>query len=67
MAKDAIERGSKSVSSKWLKDLVKNGRDYSKPTLNEQLKETRVEKKRSPWMKIVSVPMGGLNKKQLWQ
>ncbi len=63
MAKDSIERGSKSVSSKWLKDLVKNGRDYSKPSLNEQLQKTRGEKKRSPWMKIVSVPMGGLNKK----
>lgn len=62
--KDRTERGSRSVSSKGLKDLVKNGRDYSKPTLNEQLEEARGEKKRSPWMKIVSVPMGGLNKKK---
>ena len=60
--KDRKERGSQSVSSRGLKDLVKNGRDYSKPTLNEQMEKARGEKKRSPWMKIISVPMGGLNK-----
>ena len=62
--KDRKERGSQSVSSRGLKDLVKNGRDYSKPTLNEQMEKARGEKKRSPWMKIISVPMGWLNKKK---
>ena len=62
--KDRKERGSQSVSSRGLKDLVKNGRDYSKQTLNEQMEKARGEKKRSPWMKIISVPMGGLNKKK---
>jgi hypothetical protein len=62
--KDRKERGSQSVSSRGLKDLVKNGRDYSKQTLNEEMEKARGEKKRSPWMKIISVPMGGLNKKK---
>lgn len=60
---DRQERGSKSVSSKGLKDLVKNGRDYSKPTLNEQLEEAG-ERRHGSWMNIISVPMGGLNKKK---
>ena len=62
--KDRKERGSQSVSNRGLKDLVKNGRDYSKQTLNEEMEKARGEKKRSPWMKIISVPMGGLNKKK---
>lgn len=63
--KDRKERDSKSVSSKGLKDLVKNGRDYSRPTLNEQLtaaRESFGRKKPKIWMKIVSVPMGGMKK-----
>lgn len=63
--KDSIERGSKTVSAKGLKNLAKNGRDYSKPTLNEQLtaaRESMGRKKPKVWMKIVSVPMGGMKK-----
>ena len=55
-----------SVSDSKLKSLVKNGRDYSKPTLNEQLtaaRESLGKKKPKTWMKIVSVPMGRMNKK----
>lgn len=55
-----------AVSASKLKSLVKNGRDYSKPTLNEQLttaRESFGKKKPKTWMKIVSVPMGGMNKK----
>lgn len=55
-----------SVPGKRLKDIVKNGRDYSKPTLNELLEEARSSngrKKPQSWTKIVSVPMGGMSKK----
>ncbi|MBR3081020.1 MAG: hypothetical protein IKH01_14625 [Prevotella sp.] len=55
-----------AVSASKLKSLVKNGRDYSKPTLNEQLtaaQESLGKKEPKTWMKIVSVPMGGMNKK----
>ena len=55
-----------TVSDSKLKSLVKNGRDYSKPTLNEQItaaRESLGKKKPQAWMKIVSVPMGGMNKK----
>lgn len=55
-----------AVSGSKLKSLVKNGRDYSKPTLNEQLtaaRESLGKTKPKTWMKIVSVPMGGMNKK----
>ena len=55
-----------SVPDRKLKSLVKNGRDYLKPTLNELLEEARRsngQKKPQSWMKIVRVPMGGLNKK----
>ena len=54
-----------SVPDRRLKSLVKNGRDYSKPTLNELVEEARRsngQKKPKAWVKIVSVPMGGLNK-----
>ena len=49
-----------SVSASKLKSLVKNGRDYSKPTLNEQItaaRESLGKKKPKAWLKIVSVPM----------
>ena len=58
-------RSPKRVSNKALSDLVKNGRDYSKPTLSERLKAAREsfgKKKSNIWMKIVSVPMGGMKK-----
>jgi hypothetical protein len=54
-----------SVPASKLKSLVKNGRDYSKPTLNEQIiaaRESLGRKKPKIWMKIVSVPMGGMKK-----
>ena len=55
-----------SVSASKLKSLVKNGRDYSKPTLNEQItaaRESLGKKKPKAWLNIVSVPMGGMRKK----
>ena len=55
-----------SVSASKLKSLLKNGRDYSKPTLNEQVtaaRESLGKKKPISWLKIVSVPMGGMRKK----
>ena len=55
-----------SVPASKLKSLLKNGRDYSKPTLNEQLtaaRESLGKKKPKAWLKIVSVPMGGMKKK----
>lgn len=55
-----------SVPASKLKSLVKNGRNYSKPTLNEQItaaRESLGKKKPKTWMKIVSVPMGGMSKK----
>ena len=54
-----------SVPDRLLKSLVKNGRDYSKPTLNEIVEEARRSnntKKPQAWLKIVSVPMGGMKK-----
>ena len=54
-----------SVPDRKLKGLVKNGRDYSKPTLNELVEEARRsngQKKPKAWMKIVSVPIGGQKK-----
>ena len=50
-----------SVSS--LKYLVKNNRDYSKPTLGDQLKKSGIKCKRA-WLTFISVPMGGSNKKK---
>ena len=55
-----------SVPVRRLKNLAKNGRDYSKPTLNELVEEARRsngKEKPKAWMRIVSVPMGGMNKK----
>ena len=55
-----------SVPASKLKNLLKNERDYSKPTFNEQVtavRESLGKKKPKAWMKIDSVPMGGMNKK----
>ena len=41
-------------------------RDYSKPSLSDLVNEARASngtKKPSPWIKIISVPMGGMNKR----
>lgn len=46
-----------TVPDRRLKSLVKNGRDYSKPTLNEIMEEARRSnntKKPQPWTRIVS-------------
>ena len=48
-----------------LRQLAKNGRDYSKPTLNDQLtaaRESLGKKKPKLWYSVVSVPMGGAKK-----
>ena len=53
------------VPGKRLKNLLKFGRDYSKPALSDVINEARSstgEKKPKQWYKIVSVPMGGQNK-----
>lgn len=55
-----------SKTDKMLKALAKSERDYSKPTLESQVSKSRkAEGKDRPkqWLKIVSVPMGGQNKK----
>lgn len=55
-----------SKTDKILRELAKNGRDYSKPTLESQISKRRQAegKERSKqWIKIVSIPMGGQNKK----
>lgn len=55
-----------SKTDKMLRELAKNGRDYSKPTLESQISRSRQAKgKERPmqWLKIVSIPMGGQNKK----
>lgn len=52
--------------SKKKKGLGNRVRDYSKPTLSDLVNEARVSngtKKPSQWIKIISVPMGGMNKK----
>lgn len=55
-----------SKTDKMLRELAKNGRDYSKPSLESQISKSRqAEGKERPkqWLKIVSIPMGGQNKK----
>ena len=55
-----------SKTDKILQELARNGRDYSKPTLESQLSKSRISEgkdRQKPWLKIVSVPMGGQNKK----
>ena len=51
-----------AVPDRRLKSLVKKGRDYSKPTLNEIIEEARRSnntKKPQTWMKIVSAESRG--------
>lgn len=55
-----------SVPANRLRSLAKSERDYSKPTLNEIVEEARRSNKRKKpqeWVRIVSVPMGGMNKR----
>ena len=55
-----------SRTDKMLQELAKNGRDYSKPTLESQISRARIAEgkdRQKPGLKIVSVPMGGQNKK----
>ena len=55
-----------SKTDKILQELAKNRRDYSKPTLESQISRARIAEgkdRQKPWLKIVSVPMGGQNKK----
>ena len=44
-----------------LRKLAKNGRDYSKPSLGSQI--NGIDKPRQ-WVSIISIPMGGMNKKK---
>ena len=55
-----------SVSGSKLGSLAKSVRDYSKPTLNEIVEKARDslnKAKPSKWIKIISTPMGGKNKR----
>jgi hypothetical protein len=61
-----------NTRSKWdfpdyvLRRLVKNGRDYSKETIASQVRDTKLsdrEKWEANRVHIISVPMGGQNKK----
>ena len=65
-AKDSKRPVHLSKTDKMLQELAKNGRDYSKPTLESQISRARIAEgkdRQKPWLKIVSVPMGGQNKK----
>ena len=65
-AKVSKQRVRLSKTDKMLQELAKNGRDYSKPTLESQISRARISEgknRQKPWLKIVSVPMGGQNKK----
>ena len=56
-----------SKTDKMLRELAKNGRDYSKPTLESQISKSRQaegKERPKPWLKIISIPMGGQNKKR---
>ena len=62
----------KNTKSKTAKESKKKAghpsrvRDYSKPALSDLVNEARESnglKKPRPWIKIISVPMGGMNKK----
>ena len=55
-----------SKTDKMLRELAKNGRDYSKPTLESQVSRAwnaDGKDRQKQWLKIVSIPMGGQNKK----
>ena len=55
-----------SVPGSRLKSLAKSVRDYSKPTLNEVVEKAREslnKAKPRKWIKIISTPMGGMNKR----
>jgi hypothetical protein len=55
-----------SVPGSRLRSLAKSVRDYSKPTLNEIVEKARDslnKAKPSKWIKIISTPMGGKNKR----
>ncbi len=60
-------RNNKNLQDTKKKARRMNGmRDYSKPSLSDLINEARASngtKKPQQWMKIVSVPMGGMNKR----
>ena len=58
--KTRIDTGSKRYTPS-LKGLVENGRDYSRAQINETQCNN---KKKSQWVSIVSIPMGGQNKRR---
>lgn len=58
--------GKSGFPDKALGELVKNDRDYSKPSLGSQINHIlQTENKERPrkWVSVISVPMGGQNKK----
>ena len=64
--KESHQYGRYEVPDFALRRLVKNGRDYSKPSLESQVSRSRESNgkvKPRQWVSIVSVPMGGQNKK----
>lgn len=63
---DAKKSFYSSVPGSRLRSLAKSVRDYSKPTLNEIVEKARDslnKAKPSKWIKIISTPMGGKNKR----
>lgn len=65
---DAPKKKRVTKADLELKELVSNGRDYSKPSLNDILKRelTPAQQKRKDWEnrpRFISTPMGGMNKK----
>lgn len=62
-SKTRIDAGPKCCVPS-LNGLIENGRDYSKPSLESQINETQCNKKKSQWVSIISIPMGGQNKRR---
>lgn len=56
----------RQIIAKYSPVDCKNGRDYSKPTLESQVSRVRNadgKDRQKQWLKIISIPMGGQNKK----
>ena len=71
LERDAGIAGRRKTSKKKITNETKKvwhlGRDYSKPSLSDMVNEARASngtKKPRTWIKFISVPMGGMNKKK---
>lgn len=60
----SLHNTGRRVSSRGLGKLLENGRDYSKPTESSKIADAlKNKKKNQQWVQVISVPMGGQNKK----